>query len=650
MTASTVLAMLVILQVAGESSPDGRVAISGERKLWHKVTLTVDGPFARETDDDPNPFLDLCLQADFEHIATGRRMEVPGYFAADGNAANTSATSGTAWRVHFVPDQQGAWRYRLRMWRGHKVAIDAEARRQLHPFRECEGVLEIAPTDKKPPDLRARGLLQYVGSHHLRFAGTGEYFLKAGPDSPETLLAYVDFDGAELGRPRRAGAGEAQAQGFLHRFLPHVADWNESDPTWKDGRGKGLVGAINYLASQGINSISCLTYNVGGDGDNVWPFVSRGDKLHYDCSKLDQWAIVFDHAVARGLHLHFKLQEQETDDNRVGSERKVVPASLDGGKLDTERKLYCRELVARFGHALALTWNLGEENTQSTEEQRDMAQYLRQVDPYDHPIVVHTFPGQQERVYEPFLGDRHGLSGVSLQTHWASVHQRTLQWIQASARAGVPWVVGNDEQNPASLGVPPDPQYRGFDGVARELPDRPPTADSIPRPYEKRNYTLHDIRKYCLWGNLMAGGTGVEYYFGYQLPENDLVCEDFRSRHQSWQYCRIALEFFFREKIPFHRMTSANALIGNPENANERYCLAASDEIYLVYLPQGGTATLDLSTARAAQWSVRWFNPREGGLLRESDVQTVTSPGLIFLGNPPSEAREDWLVVLRPKE
>ena len=40
-----------------------------------------------------------------------------------------------------------------------------------------------------------------------------------------------------------------------------------------------------------------LTYNAGGDGDNVWPFVERDATLHYDCSKLDPWGIVFDHDV-----------------------------------------------------------------------------------------------------------------------------------------------------------------------------------------------------------------------------------------------------------------------------------------------------------------------------------------------------------------
>ena len=63
----------------------------------------------------------------------------------------------------------------------------------------------------------------------------------------------------------------------------------------------------------------------------------------------------------------------------------------------------------------------------------------------------------------------------------------------------------------------------------------------------------------------MAGGAGVEYYFGYQLPQNDLVCEDFRSRDKSWDYCRIALEFFREHEIPFWEMKNADALIGNRE-------------------------------------------------------------------------------------
>ena len=60
------------------------------------------------------------------------------------------------------------------------------------------------------------------------------------------------------------------------------------------------------------------------------------------------------------MYLHFKLQETENDDNKAGKNgSKEVPESLDGGDLGIERKLYCRELIARFGNNLALNWNLG---------------------------------------------------------------------------------------------------------------------------------------------------------------------------------------------------------------------------------------------------------------------------------------------------
>jgi hypothetical protein len=320
-----------------------------------------------------------------------------------------------------------------------------------------------------------------------------------------------------------------------------------------------------------------------------------------------------------------------------------IPESLDGGKLGIERKLYCRELIARFGHALALNWNIGEENTQSSDEVRDMVKYLYDTDPYRHHIVLHTFPPEQDPVYRPLLGDKSLLTGVSLQNSWSRAHQRTLQWLRESAAAGRPWVVANDEQNPASLGVPPDPGYKGHDGVALEKNPKGPAGEGF---VASKPYTMHDVRKLCLWGNLMAGGAGVEYYFGYALPENDLVCEDFRSRDKSWDFCRIALDFFRDEMIPFAEMQNANALVGNTKDDNSKFCLAKPGEVYLVYLPDGGTTDLDLSAVEGT-FTVKWFNPRSGGELVNGSVVTVSGGGAVALGDPPAAATEDWLAVIR---
>ena len=93
-------------------------------------------------------------------------------------------------------------------------------------------------------------------------------------------------------------------------------------------------------------------------------------------------------------------------------------------------------------------------------------------------------------------------------------------------------------------------------------------------------------------------------------------------------------------------MTSANALIGNTKDDNSKFCIAKPGEVYLVYLPNGGTTDLDLSVAKGA-FTVKWFNPRAGGDLLNGSVNTVNGGGSVSLGNPPADATEDWLVVIR---
>ena len=603
---------------------DGGVTISGELKTWHKVTLTQRGPWVHERDNHPNPFTDYSMYVTFAHESGVPVYTVPGYFSGDGLAAESSADSGYHWRAHLSPDKAGTWSYRISFVQGEGAALDPSIDSYLKPYHGKSGYFEIKETDKTGNDLRAKGRLEYVGGHYLRFAGTGDFFLKAGPDAPETILAYSDFDDTIA----------LKIKVPLKTWEPHAKDYQNGDPTWKNGKGKNLIGAMNYLASKGVNAFSFLTYNAGGDGDNIWPFVERDTKFHYDVSKLDQWGIVFSHAQSKGIYLHFKLQENELDDNRRGAQKTetVIPESLDDGELGPERKLYLRELIARYSHNLALNWNLGEENTQTYQEQNDMAEYILNMDPYDHNIVIHSFPSQQEQVYKALLGHKSVLTGTSLQNPWNKVHQQTLRWVEASKAAGKPWVVANDEQNSAAMGVPPDPGYKGFSGWGDE--DDP-----------EKKYNVHHIRKYTLWGNLMAGGAGVEYYFGYKLPENDLLCEDFRSRDLSWEYCGYALSFFHDNNIPFWRMRNRNELVGNAANENTRFCLGREDEVYVVYLLEGGTTEIDLSEAKGT-YSISWYNPRTGGKLSRGSIKSVRAGREVSLGKPPSDPNEDWVVLI----
>jgi len=611
------------------------VEITGEPRQWHKVTLTAAGPFANESDSSPNPFLDYRMTVVFSHESGSPTYQIPGYFAADGIAAQSSATNGNKWRAHLSPDKPGRWNYAISIVTGKQVAVDDETAGKATMVYHSKGSFDIMPTAKTGRDFRAHGRLQYVGKRYLRFAGSKEYFLKAGADSPENLLAYNDFDGTYSSKDAGISRENEASTAKLKTWSAHISDWHPGDTTWKSGKGKGLIGALNYLAGTGCNAFSFLTYNAGGDGDDVWPYISRNEKLNFDCSKLDQWQIVFDHAQKLGLYLHFKLQETENDDN-FNNGNVNIPTSLDGGDLGIERKLYLRELIARFDYELAMNWNLGAENTQKPAQQRDMANYIQNIDPYDHHIVIHTYPDWQDRVYNRLLGDSSLLSGISLQNNWLTIHQRILHWLNQSEKAGKIWVIANDEQNPHYTGAPPDPGYGSFGGTAQ------PESGSAP-------YSMHDIRKYTLWGALLAGGAGVEYYFGYTLPQNDLGCEDWRSRDKSWNYCRIALDFFHDNHIPFWEMKNMDNLTGNLNNDNSKYCFSNPGKVYVIYLPNGGTTDLNLGNKKGT-YDISWYDPRQGGALQKGSMSEATGTGKISLGSPPSDISSDWVILVRSEE
>ena len=571
----------------------GSVTVHGERKKWHKITLAFGGPASSET-AEPNPFTDYRLTVTFRN--GDKSYAVPGYYAADGKAANTGAEAGNVWLVHFAPDAIGSWKWSASFRTGRNVAVSDEpgAGKAVMSIDGKSGTIEVAPSDKTGRDFRGRGRLDYVGHRYLRFAEKGEWFLKCGADAPENFLAYEDFDNTpNVGNRRKS-------------WQPHVRDWRPGDPTWRDGKGKGMIGALNYLASEGLNAFSFMPMTIHGDDKNVFPYLTeRGPFTRFDCSKLAQWEIVFEHADRLGLYLHFKTLETENE------------LLHDGGDLGLERKMYYRELIARYAHHLALNWNLGEEiNNATTAQKASWAAYFWDHDPYRHHIVIHNGANHFD-----LLGDKSRLTGFSLQTNkpnFETVHRRTLDYIRRSKAAGKPWVVACDEPGDATHSLRPD---------------------------NDAGNSHTDGRKNGLWGNVMAGGAGLEWYFGYKHAHSDLTCQDFRSRDRWWDYCRHMLAFFDGNAIPFWEMENANA----KTTADDDYCFCKPGEVYVVYRKQGGKTELDLS-ADEGTFSVRWYDPRNGGKLQTGSVANVSAGGKRDLGAPPNAPGEDWVVLVRRGE
>ncbi|MEX0291565.1 MAG: DUF5060 domain-containing protein [Flavobacteriaceae bacterium] len=587
--------------------------VQGEARIWHKQTLFFDGPDTSEA-DSYNPFLNYRLNVYFT-APSGNTFIVPGYYAADGNAAESSASSGNKWAVHFTPNEIGSWSYEVSFRKGDEIAVrlDPNAGTGVY-FDGTSGHLEISENDKTFPDNRAKGRLNYVGSRYLKWEGTNTYFIKVGADSPENILAHKDFDNSVTTKD----------------WSPHIGDWNPGDPVWKEDKGKGLIGAINYLASKGMNTFSFNIFNLddpetnnNGGQKTIWPWsstdiallegsgpLSSDSRMRYDVSKLAQWEVVFNHGDQKGMFLHFKTQER--------GNLKL----LNEGYLGIERMLYYREIIARFGHHLAMNWNLGEEfHIYDPSLINALSSYIKAIDPYDHPIVLHSFPGQQDRLYEPVLGTTSGLTGVSIQMDIDLVHTEVKKWSQASEQSGHPWIVSNDEQGHWKIGVTVDEDYEGNHG------SQPDNRD--------------EVRHKILWGTLMAGGFGAEYYFGTETGETDWASENWRSRETKWEDAKIALDFF-ETHLEFWEMKNQDALTSSDED----YCFTDLDNTYVIFLPGGETTEINLGENTQA-YSIRWYDPRRGGSLMPGSVTEIDGSGYKAIGFPPYDFEHDWVALLK---
>jgi hypothetical protein len=587
-----------VMKMAEEAVLDGQMVnnrnyiITGERKKWYPITIDFKGPDTSEKAVNPNPFLDYRLQVQFTS-PIGDRYDVPGFSAGDGKGQG----SGNIWRVRFTPGEVGGWTFKASFRKGSQVAVSLETKAgESTAFDGCSGTFRVEERDENASGFLKWGRLEYIGEHYLKFHD-GPYWLKGGNDTPEDFLAYKGFD---------------NTSGVKHEYREHVRDWNPGDPDWDNGAVKGIIGFLNYMAEAHVNSIYFMPNNIGGDGKNVWPYVDRidpkgnpdNDNLHFDISKLYQWEIVFEHAQRKGIFLHFVLNEAEELNKR----------ELDDSKLGVERKLFYRELIARFGHHLALQWNLCEEYNLRfkipPELAKEYAGYIQAVDPYNHPISIHH-AGKAIRAWEPFLGDKR-FTVTSFQTRDINVVEK---WRKLSKKAGVPHVIGMDEFFP--------------DKATPENADR--------------------HRMQYIWPIYLSGGQ-MEF-----ILDELLKTEDFRKYEKHWRYMWYARKFI-EENLPFWQMEPADELVVNEGvvkiDVDDNETLEANAEVfakpgfvYAVYLPTGNpSGKINLDRINGV-YSLRWYNPRTGEF--EGDVAFIRSGKQSKIGLPPRQQSQDWVVLIK---
>ena len=151
-------------------------------KQWHTHTIDVLGPQTSESNQD-NPFLNYRLLVTFTQDDTTRTVR--GYYAADGNAAQSGADAGATWQVKFKPPKTGEWQYEARLEQGEGIALQKKTQSgKLVTIKT--GEFRVIDSDREAPDFRALGYMT-VENSHFYFPEKKRYWLKGGHQQPRKL-------------------------------------------------------------------------------------------------------------------------------------------------------------------------------------------------------------------------------------------------------------------------------------------------------------------------------------------------------------------------------------------------------------------------------------------------------------------------------
>lgn len=447
--------------------------------------------------------------------------------------------SGATWRVRFFPGEVGRWTFETQSPQGSLNGWRGEFEVENNP--ECELNRE------QVSGFDCKGTLQSTGRNYLRFEN-GDYWLKLGLDDPENFLGTA------------------------------FGDWQAKKK------------AIDYLHEYGINSVYIILNNIAGDRNDTWawlgetPQQAKVNSDRFDISKMAEWEDFFSYVQSKGIVLHLVFND-------------------DSAWTGYDHDLFLREIIARFAHHPGIIWNVGEEANEiySDLEQELLADRIRQLDPYDHPVTVHR------RSPWPFLGNQ----------------RFTLASLQVGDGA-------------SELTSSPLPDYNAIVIEHREKSKElshviPVMIDETPRVSNVNPETREKLRKQVVYPILMAGGNFELHYRDVYGQKGTVSIYDLEPMLADMHIAGDIIA-----GVPFSDMDSCNSLLSDPMH----YCFGKVGETYLIYFPEGGTESIDLSSV-GGEFSATWIDPRTGELIFD---QNIIADGSSTFSTP---KEGDWLLQIR---
>ncbi len=490
---------------------------------------------------------------------------------------------GDTWRLRFTPDEEGEWRYLLR---GEGAEL------YQHGRLRC-----IAP--------RGHGFIRIHPDNPYTFAyADGTPFFPMG-DTCYGL--YTDSPITPALRAQYLQTRRSQRFNFVRLGVIHSPTHGQTDPTYWPWGGtpekpdldrfnpaffRGFDALLNEMRTAGMNAeLIVLNYYLRPFTDvKVWTPQREHQWLRYVTAR---------YAAFPNLFLWTIANEYET--HPEGRYRLDVPDDPDWAKA-----------TARF---------------------------IKQHDPYRHPVTVHpvcsvpvrAYPQTPPRVtttprdpFDPpwrigeFFGKDDAIDVLSQQT--------------GQSGAGVVW----NEQLQCWTGDAPDlvASLRADRRYGRPVLNTESGYEYLRGHSTERKQVHHtDKVRHSAWRIVCAGGyfaAGFHGTIGHSDTWNRMDAPNrytfaIQDEGATGQLRRL---YDFFASLPFWRMQPFDRVQGDMAVA-----LAEPGRVYVIYLPHGGEVTVDLSGVEGPL-ATRWFNPCSGDTTRSQE----TSGGAKRSFRPPFES------------
>jgi hypothetical protein len=328
------------------------VFIRGALAVWRPLAIEIVGPFRQE---NPETFRDFALSINLTNQKSGETLTIHGFFAADGDAAQTNARSGKLWRAWFTPPNDGVWRYTVSFKKGADIALRA-------PLGTVEaGDTPAAAVDGATGELRIAaakpGLSDQRDAGPVTFEKGALHFIRGSRVLTPTWrsAAFGALAARIFGGPPSLASHALVAQS-----VDMVNDANGGDSReWRENRVERLAAS---LARDSITAL-CLAPLLVHQTDSaiqvvLSPYSRRPDEpvfapslrsvaRVFHVSRLEKWTFAFEQFNLQGITVFLCLEA-------LGGTLARLSWNDSGHQI--ERHLFLREMVTRFGHLNGIVW------------------------------------------------------------------------------------------------------------------------------------------------------------------------------------------------------------------------------------------------------------------------------------------------------